>query len=137
MRVKKAVENIWQRLAVGQEYRTPDDVKGVKFRVLTVEPNLITIRTVGKPEEGRLGSEISITRTSFETALTYLYSHKHDLNNPCEIKSNNNTLRAGPLCVAARTPNNGTRCINYILPVFKSCALVGINGGYRNRAWFV
>ena len=53
MRVKKAVENIWQRLAVGQEYRTPDDVKGVKFRVLTVEPNLITIRTVGKPEEGQ------------------------------------------------------------------------------------
>ena len=46
MRVKKAVENIWQRLAVGQEYRTPDDVKGVKFRVLTVEPNLIVTANV-------------------------------------------------------------------------------------------
>ena len=137
MRIKKAIDNVWQCLAVDQEYRTPDDVKGVKFRVLTVEPSRITIRTVGKPEEGRLGSKVAITRIAFEAALTYLHSHDHDFNNSCEIKSNNHILSAGPLCVAARTPNNRTRCINYILPVLKSYELVGINGGYRNRTWFV
>jgi hypothetical protein len=137
MRAKKTIDNIWQYLAVGQEYRTPDDSKGVNFRILTVEPTRIIIRTVGRLEEGKLGSKVAITRLSFEAALAYLYSQGYDLNKTCEIKSNNNILNAGSLCVAARTQNNGTRCINYILPVLKSYGFVGINGGFRNRAWFV
>ena len=136
------INSIWDRVAEGQPYRTPDNAKGASFTIVHLAPDFITIRTAGKPARNILGSNVDITRTSFVAALEYLYTHLHSVDNPCDIASNNTTRLAGPLCVAGRTPNGNTRCINYILPILKHFNLVGIDGRRTqahplNSTWYI
>lgn len=131
------INAIWDRMAEGQPYRTPDNAIGANFTIIRLVPNSITIRTAGNPAEEILGSEVEITQASFVAALVYLYTHLHSADNPCRIASNNNRRSAGHLCVASRTPNRGTRCINYILPILSHFNLVGINGRRPNRTWYI
>lgn len=131
------INSIWGGLAVGQQYTTPDNSKGADLTIAHLDSNSITILTEGKPDKGVLGSRVEITHASFIAALEYLYTHRHSANNPCVIASNNTMRSAGPLCVASRTPNRGTRCINYILPILKHFNLVGINGSRPNLTWYI
>lgn len=125
------INSIWGSLEAEQLYRTPDIRLGVNFTISEVDNDFIIIIT-------HRGSHVRITRASFIATLFHLYEYEHhSYRTSCRIASNNNRRSAGPLCVASRTPNRGTRCINYTLPILKHFNLVGINGRRPNRTWYI
>ena len=121
------VEKGWESLRVGDKFRTPDNAKGVDFTISKIESNRIVI----SPQK------ISINRKAFEAAIDYLHENNHNARNRCEIMSNNDRKKAGPLCQASRDKNNNTRCINYILPILKSKGLVDFSGDRPNKVWLI
>lgn len=131
IKASQNIDSIWGNLAVQQLYRTPDIRLGVNFTISDVSNDFIIITT-------HRGSHVRITRASFVATLFHLYEYKyHSYRASCRVASNNNRHSAGPLCVASRTPNRGTRCINYILPILQHFNLVGINGHRPNRSWYI
>ena len=130
------IDSIWNKLAVGQPYRTPDNAKGAVFTMVNIHRDFIVIETEGDPSKNRRGSHVGITQASFISALEYLYANQNTQNNRCPIASNNKTSLAGPLCRASRIHNGDTRCITYILPILKKFELVEINGSRPNRTWY-
>jgi hypothetical protein len=86
------IAGVWLHLTGGQQFRTPDDLTGVHFKISHVDPEKIKIKPQG----------IAIRRQAFENALHYLRDNHHYLNNPIEIRSNNDRTLAGSLCVASR-----------------------------------
>lgn len=121
------IEDIWLQFLNGQDYRTPDHEKGKRFAISEITPELIRITP----------QNITITKNSFTDALHYLRSNNHYQRTPCEIRSNDDPEKAGPLCRAARGSNSNTRCINYILPILRNFGYVGISGDTVNKAWLV
>ena len=124
---EETVTTIWQNLANRQTFRTPDSTKGKGFRITDLGNNSIYITP----------QKIEISRESFEKTIHYLKTNKHYANNPCEIRSNNDSSIAGPLCRSSREFNHNVRCINYILPILKAHGIVEINGNSPNKAWLL
>jgi hypothetical protein len=124
---EQKIEDVWTQIAIGQEFRTPDLLIGKYFQISNVEVNRIII----------IPQNLSISRKAFERAIHYLRSHNHSIDNPCEIRSNNDSNLAGPLCIESRNINNNVRCINYILPILKTYGVVGIDGGRPNKTWVI
>jgi hypothetical protein len=119
------VNAIWQNIATGQTFRTPDSTRSKTYRISGLEDNHIYITP----------QKIEISRESFEKAIHYLKTNEHYANNPCEIRSNNDSSIAGPLCRASRGFNHNVRCINYVLPILKAHGIVEINGSSANKTW--
>jgi hypothetical protein len=124
------INAVFQNLAVGQEFRTPDNQKPANFTISTIDQNSVIIL----PQSNGL----AIRREAFEAALHYLVENNHIISHVCEIRSNNSRGDAGPLCRATRDQNSNIRCINYILPILAHNNLVGINGARRpNTTWLI
>ena len=124
------IDDVWLNLSPGQAFKTPDNMKGSHFSVQSTGSEIIMIRT-------KRGGEVPISRQAFENTLHYLRSHNHYLDNPCEIRSNNDRELAGPLCVVSRDGNGNIRCINYILPILESFGIVVTDGKRPNKTWLV
>ena len=120
-------EKTWARLAVGQEYRTPDARAGANFTITNFNENLITI----EPQN------ITISRAAFDATIGYLLTQNHYLPNPCKVQSSNSPQQSGPLCSTSRAVNNNIRCINYILPLLSAAAIVGIGSKRPNTTWLL
>jgi 2-polyprenyl-6-methoxyphenol hydroxylase-like FAD-dependent oxidoreductase len=128
------INAVFQNLAVGQEFMTPDNQRPANFSISAIGQNSVTIL----PQNNGL----IITREAFESALHYLVENNHTVDHVCEIRSNNLRRDAGPLCIAARDQNRNVRCINYILPILAHNNLVGIDGTRsrahpRNTTWLL
>lgn len=119
------INRIWGNLSSGDTFRTPDDSKGVAFFIARIEPDRIFIRPQG----------VSIYRNAFVAALDYLRANNNDVKNKCEIRSNNDSEKAGPLCQASRKENKNTRCINYIIPILETYRIVDCSGDRPNKVW--
>jgi hypothetical protein len=124
------IESIWPKLTSGQDFRTPDLLRGAIFSISYINNDLLKIRT-------RNGSIVAVSKGAFVHTLHYLNSNGHNENNPCEIRSSQNPEDAGPLCRISRQANNNVRCINYILPILAEYNLVGINGNRPNTTWLI
>lgn len=79
------INSIFQNLAVGQQFMTPDNRKPAAFTISAIDQNSVTII----PQSNGL----TITREAFESALHYLVEHNHTADNICEIRSNNSRQR--------------------------------------------
>lgn len=123
----KISDAAWRNIAVGHTYRTPDLYKGKDF---TIEEKTQE-RLIISPQK------VSVSKSAFAATIHYLRSHQHDMDSPCEIRSSNNKATAGPLCLAARTENDGVRCINYVLPILQRNVVVGINPLKPNTTWLL
>lgn len=124
------VDTVFSNLALNQEFRTPDNRRGVTFSIQQIGNNQDVIKITPQ--------NINISRAAFLAALHYLheYQRNHGVNTPRPISSNNDQEKAGALCVAARNQNGNTRCINYILPILGVNDLVSIDGSRRpNITW--
>lgn len=124
---EKIIDDVWRKLAINQTFRTPDLYKGVNFKL--EEKSLDRLRI--SPQA------ISISKSAFTAAIHYLSTNNHVKDSPCEIRSSNNGVTAGPLCIAARIENYGVRCINYVLPILQKSEVVGINPARPNTTWLV
>jgi hypothetical protein len=124
---EKIINEVWQKISVGQRFKTPDLYKGADF----------TIQTKNKSSISIVPQKISISRAAFLNTIHYLRTENHDINSPCEIRSSNDRKNAGPLCVTARDENNNVRCINYILPILQKNIIVGINPVRPNKTWLL
>lgn len=121
------VNRIWNNLIVGQMFRTPDLYIGKNYQITAIENNKISIAP----------QNIKIARESFEKAIHYLKTNEHYVNNPCEIRSNNDRYKAGPLCIASRDANQNVRCINYIVPILQAHRIVEIDSNRPNKTWLI
>ena len=124
------IEGLWKHLSVDDELRTPDEQRGVFFRIDDIEANRMKIKTEGN-------STVLIQKTAFVAALHHLRQNQHNSTNKCEIGSSSNPEDSGPLCGASREHNNGVRCINYILPILAFHGIVSIDGTRPNRTWVI
>jgi len=125
-----AISGIWEQATQPQELSTPDNLAGRLFHVISANETSITIETQG-------GSPITITRDAFIATVSHLARNGHGMTNPCEIRSHQHVVEAGPLCRAAREHNHGTRVINYIVPILESVGLVSVSRDRPNRVWLV
>jgi hypothetical protein len=121
----QATEATWNRLAVDQQYQTPDTRSGVDFRIIELVNDHIGIAP----------QNIVIQRAALFAAVHHLYATNHYAHNPCRVQSNNDPLLSGPLCRVSRDANNNVRCINYILPLLSAGGVVDINGNRPNTTW--
>jgi hypothetical protein len=124
------IERIWQILAPGQVFKTPDFLRGANFSISNIVSDRLKIRT-------KNDNIVSISKDAFVNALYYLNINGHDKKNPCEIRSSTNPELAGPLCRISRQVTSNVRCINYILPILASFNLVAINGNRPNTTWLL
>lgn len=124
---EKIVSDLWKKLQVGQQFRTPDLYKGKDFIIEEKSNNQIKIQP----------QNVGISRAAFCAAIHYLRQNNHYMNSPCEIRSSNNTHLAGPLCRAAREQNSNIRCINYILPILQKKVIAGVNPVRPNSTWLL
>jgi hypothetical protein len=120
-----------QGIQVGQNFRTPDDVKGRSFTVVEVHQDSYTVET----QSGI--SRIRINRASIERAYQHLLDSKAMPERPTAIESNKEWDLAGPLCRAARGPRGSQMIITYILPPLAQLGIVGINGAQPNTTWII
>ena len=127
---KEVINDIWQRIIVGTELMTPDNLAGRSFSITAVGPESVSIRT-------QAGSPLVIRKESFVEALDYLLNNNHWQENPCNISSNQSASRSGPLCLATRNVNGNTRVINYIVPVLVSLGFLGVCGRRPNKTWLI
>lgn len=121
------VNGVWGNFPVGRNFRTPDASRGKDFEIAHVEDDRIIIAP----------QNIIIYREAFVRAIHYLRVHNHDINNPCEVRSNNDYNLAGPLCRASREANQNVRCINYVLPILSILGIVGIDENRPNTTWLI
>jgi hypothetical protein len=128
--VNNALANAWPSIISSVNLKTPDNSKGKDFSIVSTHDSCIEIKTEGN-------STIRITRQAFIEALLYLVRNNHDSRKPCEIQSNDDRNKSGPLCLATRDVNSNTRVITYILPILANVGIVGIDGTTRNKTWLV
>jgi hypothetical protein len=121
------VSDLWKKLQISQQFRTPDLYKGKDFKI--EEKSNIQIKI--QPQN------IVIRREAFSAAIHYLRENNHNMKTPCEIRSSNSAKLSGPLCKAARLQNNNVRCINYILPIFQKNVIAGVNPVRPNTTWLL
>lgn len=124
---EQQIEDVWSFMAIGQNFRTPDLQRGNNFHIANVEDNRIAI----------MPQNVSIYRDAFKRAIHYLRAHEYYADNPCEIRSNNDSNLSGPLCKESREGNENVRCINYILPILRTCGIVEIDGRRPNKTWLL
>jgi hypothetical protein len=122
---KEAVDLIWRSFKQGDTYTTPDKLKGVPFTISLIEHDRIHI----------LPQNLSIQRNAFVATVEYLQQNEHTPGKRCEIRSNNDRIKAGPLCQASRKENGNIRCINYIVPILKKFGVVDCDGNQPNTVW--
>lgn len=127
----KALAQVWSDIHEGMEFKTPDDRAGKLFSVQSVDEDSILVLTEKGMTEVRLG------RAAFLEAIYYLLKHNHDEYSPCEIRSNNDSAKAGPLCLATRNVNNNVRVINYIAPILAGVGLLEVDGKQPNTVWTI
>ena len=123
----KEIDRIWNDLAEGHVYRTPDRINGVDFKIEEKATDKIKI----KPQN------ISISKKSFLATVHYLLKNKHFEKKPCEIGSSNSRPKSGPLCIVSRDQSSNVRCINYILPILQKNQVVGIDSARPNKTWLL
>ena len=121
------IDEIWEKININQEFITPDRAVGRKYILEDIEPTEIRIRP----------QNIKINKKAFVSTVHYLLENKHDSNNSIIINSNNNPIKAGPLCIVSRTENGGIRCVNYIIPILNLYGIVGVYSGRPNKAWLI
>ncbi|MFC1817144.1 hypothetical protein ACFL0M_14685 [Thermodesulfobacteriota bacterium] len=121
----KEINRVWAKLKKGNTFRTPDNLRGTNFSIALIQADRILI----DPQK------IFIHRKAFIAALDYLFSNKNNVINKCEIKSNNDSEKAGPLCRASRKENHNIRCINYIIPILKANKLIDYSSDRPNKVW--
>lgn len=121
------IDDLWFCLMAGQVFKTPDHARGQTFTIDQVTSDSITILPQG----------ITINRICFVDSLHYLRENRHNMEKPCEIRSNDDPNLAGPLCLVARNNNRNQRCINYILPILQNNGLVGIGCSQPNTTWVI
>jgi len=124
---EKIVSDLWKKLQVSQQFRTPDLYKGKDFKIEAKSDTQIKIQP----------QKIVVSREAFSAAIHYLRENNHYMKTPCEIRSSNSAELSGPLCKAARQNNNNVRCINYILPIFQKNVIVGVNPVRPNTTWLL
>jgi hypothetical protein len=86
---------------------------------------------------GHTQAPITVPIVAFEDVLNYLQTHAHNMHSPCQIRSNNNSRLAGPLCLIARQHTNNVRCINYVLPLLAKLGWVDIDSRVPNTVWLL
>lgn len=102
---------------------------GSSFTIGTTTSNTVEIITNG-------GTSININRQAFEAVLEYLVANQHTATNPCQINSNKDINKAGPLCVSSRNANGtNVMIINYLLPLLAQMGLVSVDGSRPNTSW--
>lgn len=121
------VSDLWRKLQIGQQFRTPDLHKGKDFIIESKRDDQIKITP----------QNIGISRQAFSAVIHYLRQNNHYMNSPCEIRASNNLKLAGPLCRAAREVNNNIRCITYILPILQKNVIAGVNPVRPNATWLL
>lgn len=127
--VEAALTERWARIESGRGLRTPDNTTGKSFNVSSVAPSEIKIQTQG-------GADIAIKFEAFAATLLYLVEHGHDQRNRCNIASDKDVTKAGPLCRTAREANGvNVMIITYTLPILAEMGLVEIDGSRPNRTW--
>jgi len=130
--IDAALNDRWGAVAVGQQFLTPDDASGKTFTVTSVSGTAITVATGG-------GTPIALNRAAFAAAIGHLLQHRHvGPQSRCNIESNKDIGRAGPLCVAARNANGvNVMVITYVLPLLAHMGLVEVDGDRPNSVWLV
>jgi hypothetical protein len=129
--INAALDNSWEKLHTGDNFVTPDNIKGSPFSIEAIDNNSVVITTNG-------GAPININRQAFIAVVRYLIDNLHSEQNPCAIGSNKTIEDAGPLCVTARNANeSSTMIINYLLPLLSSMGLVNIDGNRPNKTWLI
>jgi hypothetical protein len=120
------IEGLWQHLAIGQRFRTPDRTAGAEFEIAALRDNDLTI----------VPQNITIPAESFSRTLHFLRLRGHGPGTPCEVGSSNDPEAAGPLCTEARSAMpHQQRCINYVVGIMGHFGLLGIDGARPNRVW--
>ena len=117
--------DLWKKLQIGQQFRTPDLYKGKDFQIEEKSDAQIKIQP----------QNIVISREAFSAAISYLRENNHFIKTPCEIQSLNSTELSGPLCKAARQKK--IKCINYILPILQKKGIAEVNPVCLNTTWLI
>ncbi len=125
---EKEISRVWEGLKRGDTFRTPDNSRGVIFSIARVNADKLFIH----PQQG-----VSIHHSAFIAALDYLLETNSGVTNKCEIRSSNDSRKAGPLFRASRDKNNNVRCINYIVPILRAYGIVDCSGDRPNKVWLV
>jgi hypothetical protein len=123
----ETVNRIWRSFKQGDIYTTPDRLKGVAFTISLIEHDRIHI----------LPQNLIIHRNAFVATIEYLQQNNHTSGKRCEIRSNNDRIKAGPLCQASRKENYNIRCINYIVPILNKFGVVDCDGNRPNTVWLM
>lgn len=122
------INKIWANLIKDNEYSTPTGRR--KFTISHIDTLIVKILT--GPEQR---TPVNINKEAFAVALEYLVRNNHCAANKCLIMSGNGA--SGPLCQATKKANNGTRCINYILPIMKANGICDINHNIPTSTWYI
>lgn len=129
--VQNVADTLFQNIAVGQQFRTPDTANGRLFTIVQVRDDAYTVQT----QSGN--SLLTIGRINIERAYQYLLDHDALPESPIAIASDKVWDHAGPLCRAARGRAGTQMIITYILPVLAQLGIVGIGGTRPNTTWII
>jgi hypothetical protein len=126
--VVQAISNAWLRIGEMDRLRTPSQRS--EYNVEGFTNDRVIVRVAGERH--------ILLRSAFEAALHYLHVNNHRAENPCVIKSSNNPMLSGPLCLASRvmlTGAYGPRNVTYVLPILQALGLVDIRTTRPNSVW--
>jgi hypothetical protein len=124
----RTVSSVWEMLGELGTLQTPS--RRSEFGVDSVTLDRVKV-AVGE-------TTLVIPKAAFEAVLDYLYVNDHHAGNPCAINSDNEHLKAGPLCKVSRklpTGTYGPRNITYVLPILERVGVVEISPKLPTAVW--
>ena len=128
MNASDIVDKNWDKLVVGLYDFTPDEVRASTFTVERIDQNEVTVLA-------NLNSPISIPKSTFVYVVQVLQDRNSKERNPLRIGSSNDNVNSLELCLGAKAHCNGTRAINYIVPLLQRMGIVGIGHARPNTVW--
>lgn len=126
--VVQTISRVWSRMGELDRLRTPS--QRCEYIVEDFANDRVIVLVAAKRHV--------LLRSAFEGALNYLHQNGHGIENPCLIKSNNDSTLSGPLCLASRvmlTGAYGPRNITYVVPILKALGLVDTRISTPNSVW--
>lgn len=124
----QTISSLWAMMGELGGLRTPSQRSSFGVDSVTSERVKVSVGKAG----------VVIPKAAFAAVLEYLRVNDHHAGNPCAIDSDNDPVKAGPLCKIARRLPAGTygpRTITYVLPILEQLGVVGISPKRPTVVW--
>ena len=114
-----AYESILDHLIVGDELKTPDASSGKPFKIESVDPESVVVRTAR-------GGRVKISLFTFDTALKFLEDHGCSGDRWLETKDENFQM-------VLNMENDRVRAASYVISILGRVGLIDIDGSRPNK----